>query len=105
MTFTWLAIFASWVVLAAVDLAAGVAFWPHPVVVSFMFVAIGSAVGALQALHRRNVERRFRHVEDVAKRELLLMEKCAEHANWLGWEWHRDQLGAACEEMRRIVDD
>ncbi len=104
MTATWLAIFASWVVLAAVDLALAVALWAHPVAVLFVPIAALCGVFAGRALHKANVERRFRHVEDVAKRELLLMEKCAEHANRLGWEWHRDQLGAACEEMRRIVE-
>ncbi len=105
MTFTWFAIFASWVVLAAVDLALAVAFAPHPV--TWVFTAIASMCGVFagRALHKANVERRFRHVEDVAKRELLLMEKCAEHANRLGWEWHRDQLACAVEEMRRIVED
>ncbi len=103
MTLTWLVIFASWVMLAAVDLALAVAFAPHPVMWVFTMIASLCGVSAGCALHKANVERRFRHVEDVAKRELLLMEKCAEHANRLGWEWHRDQLACAIEEMRRIV--
>ncbi len=104
MTSTWLAIFASWIVLSAVDLALAVAFAPHPV--TWVFTAIASMCGVFagRALHKANVERRFRHVEDIAKRELLLMEKCQEHANRLGYEWHKDQLACAIEEMRKLAE-
>ncbi len=98
----WLGLFICWTVLAALDLALAFALWPHVVCPLFLAVALFATYHALLAVHRTTVERRFRRIEDIAKRELLLMDKCREHGNRLGYEWHRDQLGAACEEMRRI---
>ena len=99
----WLGLFICWVVLAALDAALAVALWPHPTAALFIAVALFATYHALLAVHRIAVEKRFRHAEDIAKRELLLMEKCQEHGNRLGYEWHKDQLGAAVSQMRKIT--